>query len=220
MPQMARLARINDGEWAELDLGLAISPESLWDELESLRDGGANVVVVHGAPGWEPASDWLRKLELFALPTVFAFDGEVSGPAALLALHCDIRVCSEGAWLRLGELGGRRMLALLGQRRVVEVFEAQGLIGAGQALRLGLVSKVTPPGQALAAARDLAGVIASRGPIAVQLGKEAIWRGLEIPLPRGLRFETDLTLLLQTTKDRAEGVAAFLEKRPPRFKGE
>jgi len=50
--------------------------------------------------------------------------------------------------------------------------------------------------------------------------KEAIWRGLELPLEQALRFETDLTLLLQTTKDRAEGVAAFVEKRQPPFTGE
>jgi enoyl-CoA hydratase/carnithine racemase len=55
--------------------------------------------------------------------------------------------------------------------------------------------------------------------LAVQLAKEAIWRGLEMPLEQALRFETDLTLLLQTTKDRAEGVSAFLEKREPHFIG-
>ncbi len=217
---MARLARIDEGKWAEIDLGPTASPDGLWDELEALRDGLARVVVLHGAPGWEPSPEWLRRFELFLLPTVFAFEGEIAGPAVSVALHCDIRVCGEGAVLRLAELGGRRMLQLLGPQRTVEVFEAQGRIGAAQALTLGLVSEVAPVGGALAAARRLAGVIASRGPIAVQLGKEAIWRGLEMPLAQALRFETDLTLLLQTTKDRAEGVAAFQEKRPPRFTGD
>ncbi|MGK2964873.1 MAG: enoyl-CoA hydratase-related protein, partial [Tepidiformaceae bacterium] len=59
-----------------------------------------------------------------------------------------------------------------------------------------------------------------RGPIAVRLAKEAIWRGLPLDLEHGLRFETDLTLLLQTTKDRSEGVAAFVQKRKPIFLGE
>ena len=66
----------------------------------------------------------------------------------------------------------------------------------------------------------IAAAIAARGPIATRLAKEAVWRGLPQPLEQALRFETDLTLLLQTTKDRAEGVRAFLEKRPPRFTGE
>ncbi len=65
----------------------------------------------------------------------------------------------------------------------------------------------------------VATVVASRAPHATQLAKEAIWRGIEMPLAQALRFETDLTLLLQTTKDRAEGVAAFLEKRHPHFIG-
>ncbi len=79
---------------------------------------------------------------------------------------------------------------------------------------------VTGAGEAAAAARRVADVVASRGPIATRLGKEAIKRGAGQPLEQALRFETDLTLLLQTTKDRAEGVRAFLEKRPPLFTGE
>jgi enoyl-CoA hydratase/carnithine racemase len=66
----------------------------------------------------------------------------------------------------------------------------------------------------------VAGLIAARGPFATQLAKEAIWQGLAMPLEQALRFETDLTLLLQSTKDRAEGVRAFLQKRPPAFTGE
>jgi enoyl-CoA hydratase/carnithine racemase len=86
---------------------------------------------------------------------------------------------------------------------------------------VGLVTEVAAGPEALErAAGRLAEVIASRGPIATQLGKEAIWRGLGMPMEQALRFETDLTLLLQTTKDRAEGVRAFLEKRQPRFTGE
>lgn len=217
---MTRLARIDDGKWAEISLEEVPGAEALWNELETLRDGPVHAVVLHGTPAWEPASDWLRRFELFELPTVFSFEGDLSGPGTLVALHCDIRVCGEGARLHIVNPGGRRMLALLGQRRTVDVFEARGSIEAAEALRIGLVSQVAPQGEALSAARRLAGIIASRGPIAVRLGKEAIWRGLEMPLAQGLRFETDLTLLLQTTKDRAEGVTAFLEKRPPRFAGE
>jgi enoyl-CoA hydratase/carnithine racemase len=79
---------------------------------------------------------------------------------------------------------------------------------------------VAEAGGARNEALRLAGVMAMHGPIALRLGKEAIWRGLEMPLSQALRFETDLTLLLQTTKDRAEGVRAFIEKREPRFTGD
>jgi enoyl-CoA hydratase/carnithine racemase len=93
------------------------------------------------------------------------------------------------------------------------------LFAADGALAAGLVSAVTPAGSAHSEGRRLAGAIGARGPIALRLGKEAIWRGLPLPLEAALRWETDLTLLLQTTKDRAEGVAAFLEKRQPNFRG-
>ena len=96
-----------------------------------------------------------------------------------------------------------------------------GRVDAGRALAVGAVSHVSESMEAaLAEARRLAAVIASRGPIAVRLAKEAVWRGLDQPLSQALRFETDLTLLLQTTKDRAEGVRAFLEKRQPNYTGE
>ena len=70
-----------------------------------------------------------------------------------------------------------------------------------------------------AEAEAIAGRIAERGPIAVRYAKEAINRGLEMPLEQALRYETDLTIILQTTEDRAEGVRAFLKKRKPKFKG-
>ena len=77
-------------------------------------------------------------------------------------------------------------------------------------------------GEALSAglAEVIAGRIAERGPIAVRYAKEAVRRGLEMPLEQALRYETDLTIILQTTEDRTEGVSAFLEKRKPKFKGQ
>ena len=92
-------------------------------------------------------------------------------------------------------------------------------VDAQEALRIGLVSQVTPRGSLLAEAEALAGRIADRGPIAVRYAKEAVSRGLDMTLEQALRYETDLTIILQTTEDRAEGVRAFLEKRTPQFKG-
>ncbi|TAK76065.1 MAG: crotonase, partial [Dehalococcoidia bacterium] len=80
-------------------------------------------------------------------------------------------------------------------------------------------SAVLPGADVEAAALALAGRIAERGPIATRMAKEAISRGAEMTLEQALRYETDLTVLLQSTADRAEGVRAFAAKRPPRFTG-
>jgi enoyl-CoA hydratase/carnithine racemase len=92
-------------------------------------------------------------------------------------------------------------------------------IDAATALAWGLVNVVTPRGTAKAEAKRIAAAICERGPLAVRYAKEAVVRGLDMPLDQALRYETDLTVILQTTSDRAEGVRAFLEKRAPRFEG-
>ena len=93
------------------------------------------------------------------------------------------------------------------------------VIDASEALRCGLVSRVVADGRVDDEARALAEKIAARGPLAVRYAKEAVLRGMEMPLEQALRFETDLTVILQTTEDRTEGVRALLEKREPHFEG-
>jgi len=170
-----------------------------------------------GEPG---TPDDLLRLERSILPMVAALTGYVAGVALDVALACDIRVADHEATLQFSSVGGRRMMALLGIERQVALLERRLRCDAATALEAGLVSATAPPGEALNEALAVARTIASRGPIAVRLAKEALWRGRELPLEQALRFETDLTLLLQTTKDRAEGVRAFMEKRPPVFMGE
>lgn len=205
-----------------LSLDTLPAPADLRDRLEELRDpGGAHVAVLHaprpGTGAEAYAGDDLLWFERFPLPLVFAFEGMIAGSWLALALACDVRVCDETSALDLALVGdgyARERLRLLG---------GEGLpspLPAAEALEAGLVSVVAPAGCALERATGLAGVIASRGPIAVRLAKEAVWRGLKMDFEQALRFETDLTLLLQTTKDRAEGVRAFMEKRPPHFTGE
>ncbi|MBK6663581.1 MAG: hypothetical protein IPG47_12850 [Thermoflexaceae bacterium] len=189
-------------------------PGALRAALDGLTEGYATRAVVlvldGGGRGGGDDAEWVERW--FPVPIVAALEGEVAGGAAALALAADIRVAGEGAWLELPEPASARAAAI--QRG------AHGRISAGEAFAHGIVSALTGPGGAVAEAARLAAVIAGRGPIATRLGKEAVWRGLPQPLEQALRFETDLTLLLQTTKDRAEGVRAFLEKRAPVFTGE
>jgi enoyl-CoA hydratase/carnithine racemase len=222
---MQKLSTLHDG-WAGIDCGrVGGSFERLREELESLYGAGSvHVAVLNDLQDW-PAegvidAEELRWLQLYGLPTIAPFSGEISGPGFELALSCDIRLCEAAATIR-ARATSKRLLALLGQEAAVEVLRRRGRLDAVAAFEMGLVSEVSRSVGALGAdTARLATVIASRGPIATRLAKEAIWRGLAMPLEQALRFETDLTLLLQTTKDRAEGVQAFLEKRPPRFSGE
>ena len=92
-------------------------------------------------------------------------------------------------------------------------------IDAREALRIGLVERVVPAPGVLPAARELARALAEKAPLALFYAKEAVVKGLELPLADGLRLENDLATLLRTTEDRVEGAKAFLEKRKPRFTG-
>lgn len=194
----------------------------LRSHLEALLSTSARAVVLARPETWTtPISDAdLAWLEMFPLPTVAVFEGELAGPGLDLALACDLRVCGSDASIRARKIGSRRLLTLIGHARSADLFGRRGFLDAAGLLEFGLASDLVPAGGATAAAENVVAAIASRGPIATRLGKEAVWRGLELPLEHALRFETDLTLLLQTTKDRAEGVRAFLEKRPPTFTGE
>jgi enoyl-CoA hydratase/carnithine racemase len=192
----------------------------LRDALDELTPGYDTRVVVLDITGAPPAlaDDDRHWFEGYPIPVIAALNGQVAGGAADLALCADIRAAGADLRLTLRGFGSRRMVALLGVERQVRAMAAN-VVDAPMALELGLVSAVALPGAALAEAERLADVIASRGPIATRMAKEALWHGVDMGFQDALRMETDLTVLLQTTKDRAEGVAAFLEKRAPHFTG-
>jgi enoyl-CoA hydratase/carnithine racemase len=215
---------LHEGGWGEIALPRVASLAALLELLEGTREGGAQCVLI-GGERFEDANsgsnaDDLAQLSLFELPLVFAFEGELTGLACDVALACDVRVCGADARIQADSWRTPRILQLLGRDASADGLEGGTSLTAREALKLGLVSQVSEGETAHACASRLAATIASRGPIATRLAKEAIWRGLEMPLEQALRFETDLTLLLQTTEDRAEGVRAFIEKRAPKFTGD
>jgi enoyl-CoA hydratase len=176
---------------------------------------------------WE-ASPPFAALETMGQPVICALNGAAVSAGLELALACDVRVAAEGASFALPETsqgllpaagGTQRLPRLIGRAHALRLLLLAEPIEAAEALRIGLVSAVFPEARLFAEAEALALRMASRGPIALRYAKEAVRRGLEQPLDQALRYETDLTVVLQTTEDRAEGVQAFLEKREPKFKG-
>ena len=169
-----------------------------------------------------------RSLELMGQPVIACVEGDAIGAGLELALACDVRVAAEGVMLAMPDvavggmsaLGGtQRLPRLVGRSLAASMILLGEPIDAQRGLTCGLVNDVVPRGEVRPRAIALAERIAAQGPVAVRYAKEAMARGLDMPLEQALRYETDLTVILQTTADRAEGVRAFMEKRKPRFEG-
>ncbi len=180
------------------------------------------------AAGGRDAAGPFTCLESMGQPVICALNGDAVSAGLELALACDVRLAAQGARFSLPETaqgllpmagGTQRLARLVGRAEALRLVLLGEVIDADEALRIGLVSAAYPAGDLLAEGESLAQRMASRGPIALRYAKEAVRRGLEQPLDQALQFETDLTIILQSTEDRDEGVRAFLEKREPKFKG-
>jgi enoyl-CoA hydratase len=172
--------------------------------------------------------DFRQAMDRCAQPIIAAVNGFALGGGLELALACDIRIAALDATLGLTEInlaiipgggGTQRLPRLVGRGKALEMILTGARIPADEALRIGLVERVVPTGEALKAATELARAIAAKAPVALRYAKEAVVKGLELPLADGLRLEGDLSTLLRTTEDRVEGAKAFLEKRAPRWIG-
>ena len=172
----------------------------------------------------------VERIASLPIPSIAAINGYAYGGGLELALACTLRVASENARMGLPETslgilpgygGTQRLARLLGTSRAAElILTSEKGITAADAGRLGLVNRVVPAGQALAAAMDLALANVKNGPTACRYALEAIRRGSEMPLPEGLAYEATLFGLCASTEDMKEGMTAFLEKRPPKFTGQ
>jgi enoyl-CoA hydratase len=172
--------------------------------------------------------DFRQFLDRCPQPIVAAIRGYAFGGGLELALACDIRIAGDDARLGLTEVdlaiipgggGTQRLPRLVGRGKALEMILTGARIDAREALRIGLVERVVPAAEVKAAGLELARTLAAKAPVALRYAKEAVVKGLELPLADGLRLESDLATLLRTTEDRIEGAKAFLEKRKPRFTG-
>jgi 2-(1,2-epoxy-1,2-dihydrophenyl)acetyl-CoA isomerase len=168
----------------------------------------------------------MRRLEK---PIIGAINGIAAGAGASLAFACDVRIAAEGAsfLLAFGRLGlvpdsGATWLLprLVGSAKAAELILGGAPLSAGDAERLGLVAKVVPTEAVVAEAQGVARRLADLAPRALALTKRALEAAWTSSLEEQLELEADFQGIAGATADHAEGLAAFLEKRPPRFTGE
>jgi enoyl-CoA hydratase len=161
-------------------------------------------------------------------PLIAAVSGYCLGGGCELAMACDLIVASESAQFGQPETGlgvmpgagGTQLLARsIGKAKTMDVVLSGRFLDADEAERAGLVARVVPPESWLDEAKTVALEIASKGPVAQRLAKEAVNSAFETPLAAGLGVERKLFHLAHSTEDAKEGLAAFGEKRKPEFKG-
>jgi enoyl-CoA hydratase len=169
------------------------------------------------------------QIESLPVPTIAAINGYAYGGGLELAMACNLRVASENARMGLPETslgiipgygGTQRLARHVGRARAFElVLTSEKGLTASEAERIGVVNRVVPAGQALAAALEIARKIRANGPTACRYALEAIRRGLDVPLAEGQVLEATLFGLCAATQDMKEGMTAFLEKRAAKFTG-
>ncbi|MEX2160433.1 MAG: enoyl-CoA hydratase-related protein [Anaerolineales bacterium] len=223
--------------------------KDLAEALERLNaDGAIRVVVLTGGPKFfaagadieamakaSPIDIYLRNTRalwqrIWSLdkPIIAAVNGVAFGGGCELAMSCDLIVAGESSRfgqpeVKLGIMPGaggtQRLAVAIGPYRAMELVLTGEPISAAEARAAGLVNRVVADDQVLEEAVKLAALIAERPPVAVRLARKALRHGIERTLLEGLEIERRNYLMLYDTEDQKEGMAAFLEKRRPGFKG-
>jgi enoyl-CoA hydratase len=167
-------------------------------------------------------------IERAHFPVIGAVNGFALGGGCEIALACDFLYASDKAKLGQPEVnlgvipgfgGTQRLARRVGDARARELCLTGDMIGAEEALRVGLVNAVVPGGELLARARATAEKIASKGPLAIAQCKRVLLRGADVPLPVAAELEAQAFAALFGSQDQREGMKAFLEKRPANFRG-
>lgn len=167
-------------------------------------------------------------LEKLRQPVIAAINGAALGGGLELALACTLRIAATSAKLGLPEVklgiipgagGTQRLPRLVGKGRAAKMILTGEVVSAGEAREIGLVEQVVPDGEVVQAAEDLARRILANAPVAVEMAKDAMEIGRDLPLEQAVQYSQKNCVTCFSTQDMREGTSAFLEKRKPCFQG-
>jgi enoyl-CoA hydratase len=235
-----KLNALNDALMREL--GTAIDEARTRDDVGAVLLTGAGRAFVAGADIAELADQSategkaraergqqvFRRFEQSPKPTFAAVNGFALGGGCELAMACHIRLASDAAKfgqpeVKLGIVPGygatQRLPRLIGKGRALQLLLTGEMIDAAEAYRIGLVNRVVPASELLDTTRAMLRDVLAQGPLAVALCIEAVDRGYDLPLDDAMALEASYFGLLSASADKAEGMRAFLEKRPAKFGG-
>jgi enoyl-CoA hydratase/carnithine racemase len=179
--------------------------------------------------------DWIRPLQVgscvarLPVPVIAALNGDALDHGLELALAADLRITVEGARLGLTGLdrgsfpldgGTQRLPRIVGPAWARDMVLTGRTVDAAEALALGLVNRVVKQDALMEETWRLGESIISGAPIAARYAKEAVVAAMDLSLSQGLGLEADLNILLHSTRDRAEGIQSFLERRGPKYLGQ
>ncbi len=184
--------------------------------------------AVQGKARAERGQRVFRRFETSPKPTIAAVNGVALGGGCELAMACHLRIASESAKfgqpeVKLGTVPGyggtQRLPRLVGKGRALQLLLTGETIDAAEAYRIGLVNRVVPAAQLMDVCRVMLATMLAQGPLALAHCIEAVDRGLDMSLDDAIALEASFFGLLSATADKAEGMRAFLEKRPASFSG-
>ncbi|MEZ4684484.1 MAG: enoyl-CoA hydratase-related protein, partial [Caldilineaceae bacterium] len=162
-------------------------------------------------------------------PLIAAVNGWCLGGGCELAMICDLIIAGEGAKFGQPEInlaiipgagGTQRLTRAVGKAVAMDMVLSGRRLSAQEALDFGLVSRVAPDGELMTLSMEVAAAIADKAPVALRLAKDAVNAAFETTLAEGIRLERRLFTMLFATEDQKEGMAAFIEKRKPVWRGQ
>jgi enoyl-CoA hydratase len=206
---------------------LTSTHDTVFSSGANLSGFAADVPIVHRHFGTERFVRLFRLIGTLGKPSICAANGHVLAGALGIALACDLVMAKEGATFGTPEINVGAfpfmIMALIyrnvPRKKTNELLLLGDRIDAREAERLGIVNRVVAPDQFQAALDDWSRKLASKSPVIMRLGKDAMYRQLDMPFEDALDYLRAQLSLAMTTEDIVEGVTAFFEKREPQWKG-